>query len=296
MGVLEDQPFLRRIHHRILILIGLLVGTEVHRMSHILRLGQNLPDDVAAPVIGIGELLLAFPDALVLLAEVDRRRVNLVIEQDAGDVVRTFALNGQLEDTPHHGSRFLVDQPVILVLRVFLIAIDGAVGGGLAGLALDADGGFLLAAQVAQIPFVHDVEEGGKLIAVLVIAVHAVGNRNKVDAVLPEEYLRVKACLQIVTPCPAHILDDHMGNLARLNVCDELLPCWALEIAAAPAVVGVMAAVGVASLLGVAFEVFFLIHDGIAITCVVIVTAQPLIQSGDLFLSLFHAHSALLSD
>ena len=30
-------------------------------------------------------------------------------------------------------------------------------------------------AQVAQIPFVHDVEEGGKFIAVLVITVHAVG-------------------------------------------------------------------------------------------------------------------------
>ena len=39
------------------------------------------------------------------------------------------------------------------------------------------------------------------------------------NAVLPEEYLRVKSGLQIVTPRPAHILDDHMGNLARLNIC-----------------------------------------------------------------------------
>ena len=45
----------------------------------------------------------------------------------------------------------------------------------------------------------HDVEEGRKLIAVLVITVHAVGDGNKVDAVLPEEYLCVKAGLQIVT-------------------------------------------------------------------------------------------------
>ena len=68
------------------------------------------------------------------------------------------------------------------------------------------------------------------------------------------------------------------------------------KITAAPSVIGIVAAVGVASLLGIAFEVFFLIHDGVAITSIVIVTAQPLIQSGDLFLSLFHAHSALLSD
>ena len=94
MGVLENQPILRGIHHRILVLIGLLVGTEIHRMPHILRLGENLPNDVAAPVIRVGELLLAFPDTLVLLAEVDRRRVDLVIKQDAGDVVGAFALNG----------------------------------------------------------------------------------------------------------------------------------------------------------------------------------------------------------
>ncbi len=142
----------------------------------------------------------------------------------------------------------------------------------------------------------HDVEEGGKFIAVLVITVHAVGDGNKVDAVLPEEYLRVKSGLQIVTPRPAHILDNHMGNLARFNVRHQLFPCRTLEIAAAPSIIGIVAAVGVASLLGIAFEVFFLIHDGVTIPGIVIVTALPLIQSGDLFLSLFHAHSALLSD
>ena len=44
---------------------------------------------------------------------------------------------------------------MVFVFRVFLVTVNGTVGGGLAGLALDADGGFLLAAQVAQIPFVE---------------------------------------------------------------------------------------------------------------------------------------------
>ena len=50
----------------------------------------------------------------------------------------------------------------------------------------------------------------------------AVGNGDKVDAVLPEEYRRVKAGLQIVAPRPAHIFDDHMGNRACLNIRDKL--------------------------------------------------------------------------
>ena len=296
MGVLENQPILLGIHYGIFILIGLLVGTEIHRMPHILRLGQNLPDDVAAPVIRIGELLLAFPDAFVLLAEVDRRRIDLIVKQDTGNIIRAFALDGQLKDASHHGSRFLVNQPVVFILWVFLIAIDGAVGGGLAGFPFDANGRFLLAAQVAQIPLVHDIEEGRKFVAVLVVAVHAVGDSHKVDAMLSEEHLRVKACLQVITTGPTHVLDDHMSNLSGLDVRHQLLPCRTLEIAAAPAVIGIVAAVGVASLLGIAFEVFFLIHDGVAVANIVIVTAQPLIQSGDFFLSLFHAHSALLSD
>ena len=49
----------------------------------------------------------------------------------------------------------------------------------------------------------HDVEEGGKLVAVLVVAVHAVGDGDKVNTVLPEEYLRVKAGLQVITTGPA---------------------------------------------------------------------------------------------
>jgi len=185
---------------------------------------------------------------------------------------------------------------VVFVLWVLLIAIDGAVGGWLAGFPFDANGRFLLAAQVAQVPLVHDIEEGRKFIAVLIVAVHAVGNGNKVDTVLPEENLRVKAGLQVITTRPTHVLDNDMGHLSGLNVRHQPLPCGTVKIAAAPAIIGIVAAVGVASLLGIAFEVFFLIHDGVAITSIVIVTAQPLIQSGDLFLSLFHAHSALLSD
>ena len=185
---------------------------------------------------------------------------------------------------------------MVFVLWVLLIAIDGAVGGWLAGFPFDANGRFLLAAQVAQVPLVHDIEEGRKFIAVLVIAVHAVGDSHKVDTVLPEEYLRVKAGLQIITTSPTHVLDNDMGYLSGLDVRHQLLPSWTVKIAAAPAIIGIVAAVGVASLLGVAFEVSFLIHDGIAVTGIVIVTAQPLIQSGNLFLSLFHAHSALLSD
>ena len=51
---------------------------------------------------------------------------------------------------------------------------------------------------ITSVKIVHNVEEGGKLVAVLVVAVHAVGDGDKVNAVLQEEYLRIKAGLQSV--------------------------------------------------------------------------------------------------
>ena len=84
-------------------------------------------------------------------------------------------------------------------LRVCLIAVDDAVGGRLARFALDTNGCFLLAAQISQIPFVHDIEKRSKFVAVLVAAVHIIRNCNKPDTMLTEEHLRIKAGLQIIT-------------------------------------------------------------------------------------------------
>ena len=56
-------------------------------MPHILRLGEDLSHDIAAPVIGIGKFLFAFPDALALLAEVHGRRLHLILKKNTGNIV-----------------------------------------------------------------------------------------------------------------------------------------------------------------------------------------------------------------
>ena len=258
VGVLKDQPILLGIHHGVFILVGLLVRAEIHRMPHILRLGEDLSHDIAATSYRDWKIPLCFSRCPCPACRSNTAgRFHLILKENAGNVIGAFALDGQIGRCAAPRRR--------LPRR----SANGICSPGLScsrrwrswwwacRIPLDTDGGFLLAAQVAQIPFVHDVEEGGKLIAVLVIAVHAVGDGNKVNTVLPEEHLRVKAGLQVVTPRPAHILDDHMGNLARLNICDELLPCRTLKIAAAPAVIRIVSAVGVASLLRHSFRDIF---------------------------------------
>ena len=135
------------------------MGAEIDRMTHILRLGEDLSDRKAVPAIRPGDVLSAFPYAPALSGEIGGRRLNLPLAEHRGNLIGTMTLNGKLEDTPHDSRRFLVDQPVVFVIGVFLVAVNGTVGGGLAGLALDPDGGALLAAQIPQIPFRHDVQK-----------------------------------------------------------------------------------------------------------------------------------------
>ena len=277
MGVLKDQPVLLRIHNWIFVLVGLLVRTEVDRMPHIFGLGENLPNDITTPVIRVGKFLFAFPNATPLLCGVDRRSFHLIVIEDTGDVIRTVSLDGQPENTADNRSGFLVNIPTVLITRHFLVAINGTVGGRLAGFAFHTDRCFLLATQITKIPLVHNVEERGKLIAVLIVAVHAVGNRHKVNMMLTEEYLRVKACLQIVTPRPAHIFYNDMSNFACFNVCNKLFPSGTLKISSTPTVIGIVLTVRITFLMGIAFEVFFLIDNTVAITSLVIITGQPFI-------------------
>ncbi len=94
VGVLEDQPVVLGVHHGVFIFVGLLVGAEIHRMPHILRLGEDLSHNITAPIIGIRKFLFAFPDALALLAEVHSGRLYLILKKNASNVVGAFTLNG----------------------------------------------------------------------------------------------------------------------------------------------------------------------------------------------------------
>ena len=122
--------------------------TEVDRMPHILWLGKYLSHHKAAPVVRMRKVLFGFPCPTPLPRLINSRRFYLFVMEDTSDVIRAFAFNGKLEDAPHYRRRLFVNNPVVFIRRVFHIAIDGAVGGGLAGLALDPDGGALLAAQI----------------------------------------------------------------------------------------------------------------------------------------------------
>ncbi len=225
----ENQPFLRGTLNHLLVLIGGLVGAKIDRMPHVLRLGKHIRNRVARPVIGPGHIRFALARPPPLPGEVIGRALYLIHHQDFGNRLRAFALRAQMENAAHNICRFFVYQPVVLFVRVLLEPIGNRVGDRLAGLAPYLILRFLFPAAIAHIPFRHDVDEGRKLPRTLVGTVHAVGDGNKPNSMLPKENFRIEASLQIVSPYPAHILGNHTADLPGLNVRDKLFPAGPLK-------------------------------------------------------------------
>ena len=201
-------------------------------MAHILRLGQKHIHRIAVPVIGPGHILAVLEQTDATAGQIIAGGLHSLIGQNLCDLITAVALNAELEDPPHHGSRFFVNDPVVFIVRVFLITINGMGGSVFTGVSLDLIGGRYLPGLIPEVPLVHDIQERGELTAVLILAVHAIGNGNKMNPMLPEEYLGIKAGLQIVTSCTAHILYDHTADLTGFNVSNHALPIRSLKIAA----------------------------------------------------------------
>ena len=68
-----------------------------------------------------------------------------------------------------------------------------------------------------------------------------------------------------------------MSHFPGFNIRSQPLPCRAVKVAAGITVIGIVDNITVALLLGVTFEVFFLIDNGVAIPGQFIVTGQSFI-------------------
>ena len=87
----------------------------------------------------------------------------LLLLHDPCNGVLAVAVQIQLKNLPDDRCGLRVDDPALLVLRVFHIAVWG-LGERLAGIALDLIADAPLFADIAGIPLVHDILDGDKIV------------------------------------------------------------------------------------------------------------------------------------
>ena len=103
-------------------------------------------------------------------------------------MVAVLPADKQTENKAHNGGGFLVDNPKVLVVRGFDIAVGGFGGNRLSAHALRLNAGLYFLADVLCVPLRHDVDKGRKLQCVGLLAVDPVVDCDKAH-IVPSEYL-----------------------------------------------------------------------------------------------------------
>ena len=84
---------------------------------------------------------------------------------------------------------------MVLVFRIFAVTIDAVIIGRQALPSFQLVGRRHLSRLVAQIPFVHDIQERCKLSAGRIAVIDAVIHRNKTHMLLPKQDIRIETGL-----------------------------------------------------------------------------------------------------
>ena len=260
-----------------------LKGLEIDGMPHILHTGENVAHRRTPPAVRIFKLVVSAV-AHAFCGKVGRRAKHLFLGQNIRDLIHALAVNDHAEDAAHNGGSFLVDDPALLVLRIFQIPVDGMIAGMFALVALRPVDGADLLGGITSVKIVHDVQKGSEIILGLIGAVHAVVDGNEANAVLREGDLRIEAHTEVITTHPAEIFYQHNAHLTGFNVGNQPFPVGALKIRAAPTVIRIDRYIRKIPFTGIAREHILLMNDGITVPGKIIVAAQAAIDGGDFFL------------
>lgn len=122
VGILENAPFGRVIVHLLLVFVRLAVGLEIDCVTDILHPGKDVRNRGISPQIRV-------------IAELPCRRIhahplgmgsgifNFTLCEDIGNLRRPISVHAQLENLTHYLGCSLVHYPMVLIIRVFGVAV-----------------------------------------------------------------------------------------------------------------------------------------------------------------------------
>ena len=177
-----------------------LCGLEVDNITAILLPCEDMGQSGFVPLVTV--ILIerpVFTRSPPALFHVECGRWDLRLREIYGNLVSVFSVQKQAKNQTNNSGGFLVDNPKILVVRGFDIAIGGFGGNRLSTHALRLNAGLYFLADVLCVPLRHDVDKGRKLQCIGLFAVYPVVDCDKAH-IVPSEYLHRIADLEIVTP------------------------------------------------------------------------------------------------
>ena len=181
-------------------------------MPHVLRALQNVADGHAIPGVWFAHVGVGSLHAGVVGRIVVGRALHLISLQDARDLIRSMAVDGQLVDSPDDYSRLIVHQPMILVCRVFPVAVHAQRICRLSAVAPLPEECAHLLRLFPQVHLVQHVHEWRELAADGIHRVHAIADGDEPYTLAPEVHLGVETGLDVIAPDAAQVFCDDGSN------------------------------------------------------------------------------------
>ena len=161
----------------------------------------------------------------------------MLCRDDVRNLGNPVTLHTQMKNLPDHFGGGFVDDPVILVLRIFNVAEGRIRAERLSGVSLGFKHGSDFPTGVLGVEFVEQVDERRHVVLRAVYAVHTVIYGDETDIVVREHHLGQHSNLQIISAEPAHILYDERTDLTFINHPGKALPVRPVKGSAAVAVI-----------------------------------------------------------
>ena len=110
---------------------------KVDGMAHVLHTIENVRNSGSPPAVGVGKIVVA-PIPCAMLREIGGRAENTFFLKYCGNLIGASAVDGHAKDAADYLGGFIVNNPLLRVIQVFLVAIEGVNSGVLASHALGA--------------------------------------------------------------------------------------------------------------------------------------------------------------
>ena len=182
------------------------------------------------------------------------------------------------KQTPDNGSRFLINQQMVFVLRVFPIPKGGKAAGKLAFLRFQQIRGMNLLGNVLAVHLVEDVLERRNVV-VVPHGVDTVIHGDIPHAVAGKEIFNQEAGLQVIPTQSGQVFRDHKVYLPALDGFQHPFQVGALHVQPRVAIVLIDCNNLPSLLLAVGFQHSPLVCDTGALPVKVIVLGKPAIDS-----------------
>ena len=98
---------------------------------------ENILNSSSPPAVGIGKIVVA-PVPCATFRKIGGRAENTFFLEYCGNLIGTFAVDGHAKDAADYLGGFIVNNPLLRVIRVFLVAVERVNSSVLASHALGA--------------------------------------------------------------------------------------------------------------------------------------------------------------